>query len=284
MRVNLEQRTPEWIEFRKTKIGSSDAAIIMGESPWMTPIELWEEKKGLRERRFTPAMKHGITNEEFAKVDFERAMGVQVFPAVAQHDNHDWMISSIDGISDDSKHAVELKCPVSIASHLIAASGDIQPYYWVQCQHHMAVWDLEKITFSSFFNDTSELVEIARDEEYIKKLIKKEKQFHDCLISDVRPELTDRDYDTIASEEFYEASEKYKELLETIALLEDEKDMVKKQLIDLAAGRNVKGNNLAIKRVISKGRISYKHMPRDLLKELEPFRGRDIESWRVSCL
>jgi putative phage-type endonuclease len=282
MRINLEQRTPEWEEFRKMKIGSSDAAIIMGESPWMTSVELWEEKKGLRERKFTPAMTHGITNEEFARADFESIFGVSVFPAVAQHDKYDWMISSIDGISDNDQIAVELKCPVSISSHLIAASGDIQPHYWIQCQHHMAVWNLEKIIFLSFFNDTSETVEVLRDEEYIKKMIKKEKEFYDCLVSDTRPELSERDYDTIAGEEFYDLSENYKELLETIALLEDERELLRNQLIEMAKGRNVKGNGLMIKKITSKGRISYKNMPENLLKDLEPYRGKDIESWKIS--
>ena len=53
--IALEQNTEEGFEFRKTKIGSSDAPIIMGESPWKTPQQLWEEKMGLKESSYENA-------------------------------------------------------------------------------------------------------------------------------------------------------------------------------------------------------------------------------------
>ena len=42
----MEQKSEEWLDWRKKGIGSSDAPIIMGVSPWKTPFELWEEKTG----------------------------------------------------------------------------------------------------------------------------------------------------------------------------------------------------------------------------------------------
>jgi predicted phage-related endonuclease len=43
----MQQQTPEWLEFRKNKIGASDAPIIMETSPWKTPYQLWLEKLSL---------------------------------------------------------------------------------------------------------------------------------------------------------------------------------------------------------------------------------------------
>ncbi len=41
--IDLEQGTPEWLEWRKNGIGSSDIATIMGANPYQTPYQLWEE-------------------------------------------------------------------------------------------------------------------------------------------------------------------------------------------------------------------------------------------------
>jgi len=282
MRILLEQRSPEWIEFRKTHVGASDAPIIMRESPWKTPIDLWEEKLGMKETKFNKAMQHGIDNEDFARADFMKAMMVEVEPAVIQSDEYPFMIASLDGISDDWKVAVEIKCPYSISSHLIAASGEVPRHYWIQIQHQMSVAGLDKLYYCSFFNDESEIIEVQRDDKYILKLIEEEKKFYECLLEKKQPELTSRDYEVIAGEEFFDISEKYKDVLENIAYLEDEKELLKKELIAMAKNRNVKGNGLSIKKCQSKGRINFSKMPFDLKEQIEPFRGKDIQSWRIN--
>ena len=42
--VRIRQQSPEWLAFRRTHIGSSDAAVIAGESPYTSAIELYGEK------------------------------------------------------------------------------------------------------------------------------------------------------------------------------------------------------------------------------------------------
>jgi len=238
----------------------------------------------MKETKFNKAMQHGVDNEDFARADFCRTMLVDVEPAVIQSDEHEWMIASLDGISEDGKIAVEIKCPYSETSHRIARAAEVPRHYWIQIQHQLSVTGLDKMYYCSFFNDESEIIEVERNDDFIKELIKEEQKFYKCILEKKQPELTERDYATISGEEFYEVSEKYKDVLENIAYLEDEKENLKKELIEMAAGRNVKGNGLAIKKVISKGRVSYKNMPHDLLKQLEPFRGKDIESTRINLL
>ena len=48
-KLNLIHGSPEWKAFRRTGIGGSDAAAILGLSPFKSNIEVWEEKVGLRE-------------------------------------------------------------------------------------------------------------------------------------------------------------------------------------------------------------------------------------------
>ena len=43
----MDQNSPEWHEWRRKGIGSSDAPAVMKVSPWMTPYMLWEIKRGV---------------------------------------------------------------------------------------------------------------------------------------------------------------------------------------------------------------------------------------------
>lgn len=43
---NFDSNSPEWHELRKTGIGGSDVAAILGLSPWTSPYTLWAKKTG----------------------------------------------------------------------------------------------------------------------------------------------------------------------------------------------------------------------------------------------
>ena len=46
--LQIEHNSPEWLAFRRTGIGGSDAAAIIGKSHFKSNVDVWEEKKGLR--------------------------------------------------------------------------------------------------------------------------------------------------------------------------------------------------------------------------------------------
>jgi len=67
----------EWLEARKSGIGASDAASIIGLNPWKTNVRLWEEKTGFVESEDIsdkPVVKYGNDAEpllrELFKLDF----------------------------------------------------------------------------------------------------------------------------------------------------------------------------------------------------------------------
>lgn len=45
----LVNNRKEWLKARQKGIGGSDAASILGISPWKTNVQLWEEKTGITE-------------------------------------------------------------------------------------------------------------------------------------------------------------------------------------------------------------------------------------------
>src|SRR5688572_26054998 len=105
--IDLEQNTPEWLEFRRTRLGASDACIIMGVSPWNTPYQLWEQKVGLKENDATnDAMRRGTQMEDEARQAFIKETGIFIKPKVKVSKNHEWIIASLDGIDAEEKNIV----------------------------------------------------------------------------------------------------------------------------------------------------------------------------------
>ena len=57
--VKLVQGSPEWHAHRAQYRNASETAIVMGESPWQTPYQLWELRTGRRQPEVNAAMARG---------------------------------------------------------------------------------------------------------------------------------------------------------------------------------------------------------------------------------
>lgn len=68
-----------WLEARRAGIGGSDAAAILGASPWATPLSVWADKQGLTEDKpDTIAMRFGRDAEEIVARWFAEDTGKTV--------------------------------------------------------------------------------------------------------------------------------------------------------------------------------------------------------------
>ena len=191
------QGSPEWLSFRKKYIGASDAPIIMQISPWKTPYQLWLEKLDLVPPGIkNSAMERGLQLESEARLTFSIKTGIDMSPKVVIHPSVKWMMASLDGLSNDKKNAVEIKCPGK-TDHAVAAQGKVPEKYYPQLQHQMEVAQLDMIFYYSFHEEFGDyIIEVNRDDKFIKKMKKEEEQFYDCVQSFISPKLTDRDYET----------------------------------------------------------------------------------------
>ncbi len=73
MSIDKITNEKDWLEARKSGIGGSDVATILGLSPYKTNIELWEEKTGRREQKDisdNPFVKYGKKAEEHLRALF----------------------------------------------------------------------------------------------------------------------------------------------------------------------------------------------------------------------
>lgn len=198
--IDLEQGSTEWRAFRHDKIGASDAAIIMCESPWMTEFELWKDKTDKKESQVaTPAMQRGIDLEQLARDKYNEMTGRDMKPTVLVSVEWNWMMASLDGLSSCKTSAVEIKCPGKI-DHLTACEGKIPKKYYAQLQHILAVSKLDMVDYFSFDGENGVIITCPRNDEYIEEMIVREENFMKCYRSLTPPALVKRDYNKIKAE------------------------------------------------------------------------------------
>lgn len=89
----------EWLNARRSGIGGSDVAAILGLSPWRTPVDVYLDKTGQAEH--TPeneAMHWGTVLEDVVARHYAEANGrkVQRINKIIRHPERDWMLANID--------------------------------------------------------------------------------------------------------------------------------------------------------------------------------------------
>lgn len=282
LKAEHAQGSPEWLEHRRRHIGASDAPIIMGDSPWKTIYQLWLEKMGMGEETvMTPAMQRGIDLEPYARAVFEGIMGTEVFPQVVYHDQNPFMMASLDGLSLDGKIAVEIKCPGQ-KTHEIAVNGEVPRHYYAQLQHQLACTGLPSMYYCSFTGEgKTAIIEVKRDDQYIRNLIAEEELFWRCVEDKTSPPLTARDYKERDDEGWHSCRLRLEWLEMCIKSLEVEKQSIKKRLIEESGGHSCRGGGMSLSRSVQKGRVDYTKIPELKDVDLDKYRDPAQERWTL---
>jgi putative phage-type endonuclease len=187
---DIQQNTPDWLNYRRTHIGSSDSGVIMHPGPYKTRTALWQEKVLGWEQSHDEAslarMAEGTRLEPEAREAFQTIVGVEVNPLVVQHDFYPFLSASLDGISSDFQTCVEIKCGKK--AFVLAQMGEISPQYYAQVSHQLLITGLQFIYFFCYWEEDSILMKIDRNDVYIQDLLEKEKWFWQCVRTSTPPE------------------------------------------------------------------------------------------------
>lgn len=194
--LHLKQGSPEWLSFRKTKIGASDAAPIMGVSRWKTPERLFQEKMSdNNENKVNAAMQRGIDLEPLAREFFTYKTGIKLIDKndprnVLIHPNYDWMMASFDGISECGEISVEIKCPGDSSPDFEwGKRNEVSKIYYPQVQHQIEVKN-PKIHYYLVFNGFDGYIfEVKRDSGFINEMMHYENHFYQCMLNKKFEEL-----------------------------------------------------------------------------------------------
>lgn len=169
---------------RKSGLGSSDMPAVLGVSPWTTPEELFEIKKGRRpEPEESPAMKRGKVLEAIAAELYQERTGRKLWRSnqTIRHRNYDWMLAHLDRRivgEDKGVGALEIKCP-GLRTFAKCRREGLPYYYLVQLQHQMDVAGYEWGAFAVFNAELWEMIyfDVPRDPELIDLIHEKGAEF-----------------------------------------------------------------------------------------------------------
>jgi putative phage-type endonuclease len=141
--IPVVQRTPEWVEARRSGIGASEAAAAIGLSPWESPLSLWARKCGLvPDQEVNDAMVLGQLMEPVLAQLYKLATGEDLRRRnqLLRHPVYPWMLASLDRVRT-GRRIVELKHTASGAGYGEPGTDEVPDLVLAQVIHQMAVLD-----------------------------------------------------------------------------------------------------------------------------------------------
>lgn len=155
------------LKMRRTGIGGSDVAGVLGESPWVTPMDVWADKVAGITRAPTPAMQMGSYVEDGVAQWYAAEMGVKLrrTNCTRRHGSKAkrWMLFTPDRLHME----VPRRKPVLLEIKLVGPKTQdhwnqadpvgVPGYYALQCQWGLEVMDLDEVRVAALFLGSREL-------------------------------------------------------------------------------------------------------------------------------
>lgn len=228
----------QWLRARRAGIGASEAAAIVGQSPWSSPYQVWLDKTGQIPvgGEETEAMYFGTLLEDtIAKATADRTgWHIEDVKATYAHPDHAWMLASPDRLIRFDGGAVGLLEIKNSGGYKLDewksgepgedgqwVGGEAPLHYILQVQHQHAVIGTTIGYIAALLGGNRLcIVEVPRDDELIEMLISKEEAFWISYVQgNTSPPLDGMQSTTDALAQIFAESDPSKsvELDETIA-------------------------------------------------------------------
>jgi putative phage-type endonuclease len=279
----VEQNSSRWLEWREFSLGSSDASIIMGESPYKTPYELWMEKtdrKAADQDKFAFTLGHKF--EPYIRSRAESQLGMSFEPRSISSKDYPFMHASLDGMNMTGTDILEIKLNNKDVHAMVAHKGFISLMHEYQMQHQMLVAEVKTCWYASapYVDDPEDLkpddIVIIRVEAKVvmqEDLIKFEGAFVERLATDTPPALNERDGLQIRTGVWKRHAQEWVKLDKRIKDLKDKQKLHAKRLIEISDNVPVaRGYGVVVKNTVRKGTPNYKAIPELSEVDLDQYR------------
>jgi len=167
-----------WLAARRSGIGASEAAALVGEHAWLDVARLVAVKRGLLEEpdgveRLEWGLRHEATiADAYAS---PRYAGRAVYPGglLLRSVEHPWALTTLDRWTDHPTHG---RVPLELKALEVYRAEEWThgppPTYWWQCQHQMLVTGAPCVSIAALLG-VHRLVwcDVDRDEAAIRRLI-----------------------------------------------------------------------------------------------------------------
>ena len=184
MTVEEMQDRRKWLEMRRTGIGGSDAAVVVGLNAYQTLFSLWMDKTGQTDiedeegAELPDWIEAGIRSEKMIAEWFEDKTGKKLQRCgMLRSNEHPFMIADVDRLVVGENAIVEIKTTASWNKDEWAEDS-IPDTYWAQIQHYMSVGGWEKCYVVCLVGGRELVIrEVERNDEDIEALVEAERNF-----------------------------------------------------------------------------------------------------------
>lgn len=268
-------------------IGSSDMPVIMGVSPYSTPLELWQIKVGqVRPGKQNYAMRRGTEMEPIARKWFNERMLLKFEPQLMKHPDVPAFTASLDGWEPKTKQAVEIKFSGE-KDHSTAKSGKVPEHYLVQVHWQYIVSGAKNIYYLSYREKDPVILEVPKPtEEEQTRLIQAAAKFLELVKSRVPPPLTDDDTLVFNEKEAMELSNEYQIKIRLMDNLKKELESIRSRIVEKAKTLNhglIDFGGCMVYKSTRKGKIDYDKIPLPEGFDLETLREPETEVFTVKA-
>jgi putative phage-type endonuclease len=295
----MEQRSKEWFDSRRHKLTGSNIGAALGINPWKSPEDLIRsmvrEYHGA-ESEFVSniATEYGTLHEPLAAMDYQNKTGNLVTECgFFVHPDHDWLGASPDGLVNDYG-LIEIKCPFGLrnkmGADLVFKSAKDQPHYYAQMQVEMACAletpDSKHRDWCDFYQWSKHGDSLERvwfDPKWFDENLPKLREFYHWYLSELdnpahlAPLV--KEVNTLGAKSLID---EYDALSATIDDATARKKEVLSELIQIAKERDAVIHGRKLTKVERKGNIQYDKIPELKKLDLEPYRVKGSEYWRLS--
>lgn len=180
-----------WLQARRKGIGGSDAAAILGLSPWKSPLQLYLDKRGeLESQPDNESMLWGRVLEPVIRQQYAERTGriVRLHEGIIAHPSHAFMLANLDGFTDD-RRVLEIKTARSGHDWGEPGTDEIPETYLLQVQHYMAVTGYEVADVAVLIGGSDfRIYEVPADNDLHEMLIDAEAEFWQRVVEGNPPD------------------------------------------------------------------------------------------------
>lgn len=306
MESNVEDRK-EWLKWRQTGIGSSDAPIIMGETKWRTPVELYMEKIAdePKEDDSNKWIKEKGNQVEARLRSLFEAVKCETFEPCRIMLAGTPLLASLDGRSVDKRRIVEFKLVGNggkaaaknpdLKKWDMAKAGKVPDDYYHQVQHQLLVSNADVLFYCCYLYDAEDkgfknpmtldrmcIVEVKADLAWQKDYIQKAAAFWDCVEKKITPGLSKDDFKELKSAT--KLVTKFLQLKKKYEVIDSQIEELKTEILTLAKADghpNLICKGVKIQNIQKQGSVDYSKVPQLAGVNLDDYRKSGSNYWQI---
>lgn len=286
MRVPIKQGTEDWHLWRDGGIGASEIASLAGCSPYIAAHELLDVKCGRVEAKAFPQFlaDKGHRLEAIARSYVEDLLQSRLYQFCYQHDEHEFIRYSSDGITEQENIILEVKHVGAELWEKVASEQHIPEHVKWQLTQGFVCSDARVGIYAAVHTKTNEVATVTYNavDTKMQQCVELCCEFWQMIQNgDTLPD-PNAPLDMEGNNEFMAAMAAYFDIDQQIEALKKAQNECRSVMIDLAGDRKAECSLGSISSYERAGNLSYAKFIKDEgLKVPENYRGKSSTVYKI---